>query len=256
MTATEVLTEADLAEFPIFERTSAEDRIALLERMELHKYAPNDRILREGLSIQILWVIVKGNCIVTKTVANDEQRVLAELGPGDIFGEMSFFRSAPHSASIKTTTDVQVLMLRRDKYDELEAAGSGAAHCIATNTAAVLAQRLRSMDDWMCELVEKTRRSRTPRRMATVPSQRLHQLGILTSFQLDRGALGWRGRTFAAAWTFGGGLHSSDGCHLHLDSHQAAQAAAGVRPRHPNDPTASRCSRMLPRRRLVFRRGR
>ena len=36
---------------------------------------------------------------------------LAELGPGDIFGEMSFFRSAPHSASIKTMTDVEVLML-------------------------------------------------------------------------------------------------------------------------------------------------
>ena len=155
MTATDVLTEADLAEFRIFERMTAKDRTALLERMELHKYAPNDRILREGLSIQILWVIVKGDCVVTKTIADDDQRVLAKLGPGDIFGEMSFFRSAPHSASIKTTTDVEVLMLRRDKYDELEASGSSAAHRIATNTAAVLAERLRRMDDWMCELVEK-----------------------------------------------------------------------------------------------------
>lgn len=155
MTATDALTEADLAGFRIFERTTAEDRQALLELMELHKYEPNDRILREGLSIQILWVIVKGNCVVTKTVGDDEQRTLAELGPGDIFGEMSFFRSAPHSASIRTTSEVQVLMLRRDKYDELESSGSPAAYRIATNTAAVLAERLRRMDDWTCELVEK-----------------------------------------------------------------------------------------------------
>ena len=154
MTATEVLTESDLAEFRIFEGMTAEDRTELLERMELHKYSPNDRILREGLSIQILWVIVKGHCAVTKTIGDEEQRNLAELGPGDIFGEMSFFRSAPHSASIMTMTDVEVLMLRRDKYDELESAGSTAAYRIATNTAAVLAERLRRMDDWVCDLVE------------------------------------------------------------------------------------------------------
>ncbi len=155
MTATEVLTESDLAEFRIFEGLDAADRTALLERMELHKYPPNDRILREGLSIQILWVIVKGHCAVTKTIDEDDQRNLAEIGPGDIFGEMSFFRSAPHSASIKTLTDVEVLMLRRDKYDELEATGSPAAYRIATNTAAVLAERLRRMDDWVGDLVEK-----------------------------------------------------------------------------------------------------
>lgn len=154
MTATEVLTESDLAEFRIFEGMSVQDRIDLLERMELHKYSPNDRILREGLSIQILWVIVKGKCSVTKTIG-EESRNLAELGPGDIFGEMSFFRSAPHSASIMTNTDVEVLMLRRDKYDELETAGSTAAYRIATNTAAVLAERLRRMDDWIGDLVEK-----------------------------------------------------------------------------------------------------
>ena len=156
MTATNTLTESDLSEFGIFEGMTAQDRTELLERMELHHYSPKDRILREGLSIQILWVIVKGHCAVTKTHGEDStERNLAELGPGDIFGEMSFFCSAPHSASIMTMTDVEVLMLRRDKYDELEAAGSTAAYKIATNTAAVLAERLRRMDDWVRNLVDK-----------------------------------------------------------------------------------------------------
>lgn len=155
MTATDALTESDLAEFRIFEGMTAGDRQELLERMELHKYQADDRILREGLSIQILWVIVKGHCAVTKTLGKDRQRNLAELGPGDIFGEMSFFRSAPHSASIRTLGEVEVLMLRREKYDELESAGSSAAYRIATNTAAVLAERLRRMDDWICDLVEQ-----------------------------------------------------------------------------------------------------
>ncbi len=155
MSATHELTESDLADFRIFEGMTADDRRELLERMELHRYPPKDRILREGLSIQILWVIVKGHCAVTKTLADDEQRNLAELGPGDIFGEMSFFRSAPHSASIRTINDVEVLMLRRDKFDELVAEGSSAALRIAVNTAAVLAERLRRMDDWICDLVEQ-----------------------------------------------------------------------------------------------------
>ena len=152
---TRTLSESDLAEFRIFEGMTPPQRAQLLERMELHEYPPGDRILREGLSIQILWVIVKGHCAVTKTLADGEQRNLAELGPGDIFGEMSFFRSAPHSASIHTLTDVEVLMLRRERYNDLEAEGSTAAYRIAANTAAVLAERLRRMDDWICNLVEQ-----------------------------------------------------------------------------------------------------
>lgn len=154
MSTTNTLTESDLAEFRIFEGMLADERQELLDRMERHKYPPQDRILREGLQVQILWVIIKGHCAVTKTLG-ESQRKLAELGPGDSFGEMSFFRSAPHSASIRTLTEVEVLMLRRDRYDELEAAGSRAAYRIATNTAAVLAERLRRMDEWICNLVEQ-----------------------------------------------------------------------------------------------------
>ena len=71
MTAAEVLTESDLADFRIFEGMSAQDRTDLLERMEIHKYEPNERILREGLEIQILWVIVKGHCAVNKTIGKE-----------------------------------------------------------------------------------------------------------------------------------------------------------------------------------------
>ena len=140
---------------PIFREMTLDEREQLLLLLEYETYRKGDVILREGNSNQILWILVHGKCEVFKTAKNGAARQLAMLEPGAVFGEMSFFEKAPHSASVRALTEVQVMSLSREKYDQLRDTGSLAACKIASSVNAVLAQRLRRMDEWTCGLLEK-----------------------------------------------------------------------------------------------------
>jgi CRP-like cAMP-binding protein len=73
---------------------------------------------------------------------------------------MSFFHAAPHSASVRALNEVEVLQLSRVHYDELEIACPSAASKIMLNTLKVLSERLRRMDDWTAEFVQRPESSR------------------------------------------------------------------------------------------------
>lgn len=150
-----VASDSNIVRCPIFQGMSSEERQEVITLMERRTYPEGQTILREGRSIQILWVIREGRCRVVKTTQQGTEQELAVLEPGGIFGEMSFVEPGPHSASVQTLTPVEVLRLTRGQYDELGESGSTAAPKIAINIGRVLAQRLRKMDDWLCELMEQ-----------------------------------------------------------------------------------------------------
>jgi len=124
--------------------------------MEQATFEPGMTILSEGAQTPGLWVLIQGRCEVVKAMP-DGKRVLAELGPGAVFGEMSFFERVPHSASVRTLTRVTALKLTRERYAQLEETGLRAAHQIAHAIAVVLAERLRQMDDWTTRLLAQSR---------------------------------------------------------------------------------------------------
>ena len=140
---------------PIFREMTLDEREQLLLLLDYETYRKGEVILCEGNSNQILWILVHGKCEVFNTAKNGAARQLATLEPGAVFGEMSFFEKAPHSASIRALTEVQVMRLSREKYEQLRDSGSLAACKIASSVNAILAQRLRRMDEWTCGLLEK-----------------------------------------------------------------------------------------------------
>jgi len=147
-------SQPEKSQCPIFVDMSLEEREQVLALFENEHYPAGETILREGLSIQILWIIVSGRCEVVKVSNGASERSLAVLEQGAVFGEMSFFHPAPHSASVRAVTDVDVMRLSRERYDQLLERTPAAAGKVAVNTAAVLAERLRKMDEWTCELLD------------------------------------------------------------------------------------------------------
>ena len=138
---------------PIFQDTTLDERGQILERLEHLSFAEGETILKEGNSTQYLWIIVRGRCQVSKSTSTGEQE-LAILDSGAIFGEMSFFNPAPHSASVIALTQVDIMRLSRDNYDEMSKSSSTAATRIALNIVKVLAERLRQMDVFTGQLVD------------------------------------------------------------------------------------------------------
>jgi serine/threonine-protein kinase len=75
-----------------------------------------EHIVREGDLADAAYVIVSGRALVYKTV-DGERRVLREVGPGDVFGEMAILNSSPRTASVEAIEDCLLTVLARDVFE-------------------------------------------------------------------------------------------------------------------------------------------
>ena len=57
--------------------------------------------------------------VVSKAVTGPVEQVLARMGPGNFFGEMSLFDRAPRSATVQADSDASLLALDRERLQEL-----------------------------------------------------------------------------------------------------------------------------------------
>jgi CRP-like cAMP-binding protein len=150
------VSDAALARHPLFRGMSPAERQELLGMLEWKTYGPDEMIQTEGESFQYLWIVLQGKCRIAKKLKSGDERELSVLDSGGVFGEMSFFNPAPHSASVRALTEVELARLSREKYDILVRIGSSAAHKLAFNTIAVLIERVRRMDEWIAERLDGT----------------------------------------------------------------------------------------------------
>jgi CRP-like cAMP-binding protein len=70
----------------------------------------NEVLFREGDPSDCMYVIKSGKIAITKAKGTAEI-VLAELGPGDMLGEMAFFDNKPRSAGARAAADTVVIEL-------------------------------------------------------------------------------------------------------------------------------------------------
>lgn len=133
---------------------SCEEMLVLLQKSQFEDFGAEEEILTEGHLDHSIWVVLRGSCEVVKHGQKRDNR-LALVEPGHVFGEMSFFDTVPHSASVRAVDKVETIRLSRENYAELAATHSEIAQKVAVNIVRVLSERLRRMDEWICELVER-----------------------------------------------------------------------------------------------------
>jgi NTE family protein len=69
--------------------------------------------VQEGAGGDSLFLVLNGGVEVWKQQPQGGEIKVSDLGPGDIFGEMTLFLDAPRSATVRTHTES--LMLRIDR---------------------------------------------------------------------------------------------------------------------------------------------
>ncbi len=90
----------------------------LLDRFQRDSYVRGDVILRQGDPGDYYYLIEQGRCLVTRDVAGSSME-LAELKPGDAFGEESLVSDSPRNATVTMRTDGVLLKLNKADFNEL-----------------------------------------------------------------------------------------------------------------------------------------
>src|SRR5215212_1630362 len=113
----------------------------VLPRIERRHYTAGQTILQRGEAGDSLYVIDTGLVCVTVPGRDGVESVLAQLGPGQMFGEMSILTGRPRSAEVRAlvATNVSVLPVA-DFFDV-----AGRSPTILLNIGRVLAGRLAHM---------------------------------------------------------------------------------------------------------------
>lgn len=137
----------------LFQSVTPDEMEELLAAAEWEEFSEGTRILDEGNSTRYLWIIQSGSCEVRKQLSNGSEQALAELSPLSIFGEMSFFKPAPHSASVVALTDVETVRIPGRAFDQMLKAGKAGAQKVVFNTVRIMSDRLRMMDEWTADMV-------------------------------------------------------------------------------------------------------
>jgi small-conductance mechanosensitive channel len=120
-------TERLLETVQIFETLPAAERGHLAAAARDSLYAAGESIVREGDAGSSMFVVARGEMVVTVDPSAHE---VARLGPGDFFGEMSLLTGAPRTASVTAVTDVEVLEITGDAFRQFVLANPAAVERI------------------------------------------------------------------------------------------------------------------------------
>ena len=120
-----------------------EDFKLLEEHGEVVRHAAQEIILRQDTTTDRIYFIREGMVQVdfSRVYGTD---VLAYLGPGEFFGEVSFLDHGQTSANVTATKASELLEISRSKMDELLDSHPKMAARFFRTIALTLAQRVRS----------------------------------------------------------------------------------------------------------------
>jgi CRP-like cAMP-binding protein len=93
---------------------------AIFMRMQRINYRAGDIVIKQGTEGDYFYVVVAGKCIVTReTPLNKEGIKLAELSPGDSFGEEALIAEAKRNATVTMASDGTLMRLGKNDFQTL-----------------------------------------------------------------------------------------------------------------------------------------
>ena len=87
------------------------------EKIFIQQFNPGEEIVKVGEKGRNAYFIEKG-LVEVSTLQNGSKTILANLGPGEIFGEMSMIDDAPRSATVRTKTYTEVIVIERSRFTQ------------------------------------------------------------------------------------------------------------------------------------------
>jgi serine/threonine-protein kinase len=81
------------------------------------RFAPGTVILREAETGTDAYIVTEGRCVIYRGSGGDRVP-LREVGPGEVFGEISLVTNVPRTATVEAQTDVSALLVTREALEQ------------------------------------------------------------------------------------------------------------------------------------------
>jgi cAMP-dependent protein kinase regulator len=104
----------------LFRSLGPKDRMQILQKLSYHIFEPGALIIQEGCAGDYLYLIKSGGADIT-TLRDDQEVLLATIGEGEFFGEISLVTGTPRTASVKARTAMETMRLSKADLDEVAA---------------------------------------------------------------------------------------------------------------------------------------
>lgn len=127
----------------ILNKLTANDWGSFFLHGEREDHVHDSIILTQGQLGSAVYFILEGEVRIEQII-EDKLTELARLGPGSIFGEMSFLDNAPVSASVVADGVVGILKITSDIMENLLTEDSGFGTRFYNSLALTLSRRLRA----------------------------------------------------------------------------------------------------------------
>lgn len=138
----------------IFAPLSAQEKEAVGQGAIKAVYAPGELILRRGDPGDSMFVIYRGNVEVRLPSRDGNTQQVAELKPGNFFGEMALLTGEPRNADVITVSEVETLEIRKGVLQQLLDNNAALAEALSRT----IAERQVRLDEYARAMPEEERR--------------------------------------------------------------------------------------------------
>ena len=133
---------------PLFATLDQDSSASLRSSMSEIELARGEVLFHEGDPGDSLYVVLRGKIKLGRTSGDGRENLVAVLGPGEMFGELSLFDPGPRSAGATALVDSTLLGLSSDELTPWLATRPDVARALLR----AIARRLRRTNDSMSDL--------------------------------------------------------------------------------------------------------
>jgi CRP/FNR family transcriptional regulator, cyclic AMP receptor protein len=138
-----------IADTPLLASLPSEDRIAILGNFVRRTYPRGETIFRTGDPGTHLYLIESGRVKITRVSPDGREALVAIIGQGEVFGELSLFDAGLRTADARTMEPTVLQALSHDVFRRYVLAHPE----IAWQMFKILAMRLRAADETIQDVV-------------------------------------------------------------------------------------------------------
>jgi len=109
-------------------------------------YKKGATLFVEGMPGEVLYIVTEGGVEVTKKIKSGGEAAIAQIGPGEIVGEMSLIDSGARTATGKTSMDSKLVVITKKSFTDILESDPAIAAKILMELLRIVNKRLRVTD--------------------------------------------------------------------------------------------------------------